>query len=55
MAQNPHRSQPKIRHAASKTGTVPIGAKILAQHGPSSGSSAKNSPSKHKNAKFGVF
>ena len=27
--------------ATSKTGTVPIGAKILAQHGPSSGSSAK--------------
>ena len=27
----------------------------LAQHGPSSGSSAKNSPSTRKNAKFGVF
>ena len=41
MAQNPHRSQPKIRHAASKTGTVPVGAKILAQHSPSNGSSEK--------------
>ena len=41
MAQNPHRRRSGGRRAASKTGTVPIGAKKLAQHGPSSGSSAK--------------
>ena len=41
MAQNPHRRRSGGRRAASKTGTVPIGAKILTQHGPSSGSSAK--------------
>ena len=41
MAQNPHRSRSGGRRAASKTDTVPVGAKILAQHGPSSGLSAK--------------
>ena len=41
MLQNPHRSQPEVHRAAPKTGTVPVGAKKLAQHGPSSGSSAK--------------
>jgi len=55
MAQNPHRSQPEVHRIASKIDAGPIGAKKLAQHGPSSGSSAKNSPSKRKNADFGVF
>ena len=41
MAQNPHRRRSGGRRAASKTDTVPVGAKKLAQHGPSSGSSAK--------------
>ena len=41
MAQNPHRSQPEVHGAASKTGTRSVGAKKLAQHRPSSGSSAK--------------
>ena len=39
--QNPHRSQPEVRRVASKTGAGPLGAKKLAQHGPSGGSSAK--------------
>ena len=41
MAQNPHRRRSGGRRAASKTGTVPVGAKKLAQHGPSTGLSAK--------------
>ena len=41
MAQNPHRSQPEVHRIASKIDAGPIGAKKLAQHGPSSGSSAK--------------
>ena len=41
MLQNPHRSQPEVRRAASKTGAVPVGAKKFAQHAPSSGISAK--------------
>ena len=41
MAQNPHRHQRGGRRAASKTGTVPVRAKILAQYGPSSNSSVK--------------
>ena len=41
MLQTPHRSQPEVRRAASKTGAVPVGAKKLAQHGPSSCVSAK--------------
>ncbi len=32
-----------------------VGAKKLAQHGPHNGTSAKYSPSKHKNAEFGVL
>jgi len=55
MLQNPHRSQPEVHHAASKTGAVPVGAKKLAQHSPSSHVSAKNSPGKRKDAHFGVF
>ena len=31
MLQNPHRSQPEVHHAASKTGAVPVGTKKLAQ------------------------
>ena len=34
--QNPHRSQPEVRRAISKTGAGPIGAKKFAQPGPSS-------------------
>ena len=41
MAQNPHRSQPEVRRAISKTGAGPIGATKFAQRGPSSGISAK--------------
>ena len=41
MAQNPQHSQPEVHRIASKIDAGPIGAKILAQHGPSSGSSAK--------------
>jgi len=41
MAQNPHRSQPEVHRIASKIDAGPIDAKKLAQHGPSSGSSAK--------------
>ena len=41
MLQNPHRSQPEVHRAASKTGAVPVVATKLAQHGPSSDSSAK--------------
>ena len=36
MLQNPHRSQPEVRRAISKTSTGQIGAKKLAQPGPSS-------------------
>ena len=42
MLQNPHRSQPEVRRAISKTSTGPIGAKKFAQHRPSTGISAKN-------------
>ena len=41
MLQNPHRSQPEVHRAASKSGAVPVVATKLAQHGPSSDSSAK--------------
>ena len=41
MTQNPHRSQPEVHRIASKIDAGPIGA--------------KNSPSKRKNADFGVF
>ena len=41
VVQNPHRSQPQVRRVTSKTGAGPLGAKKLARHGPSRGSSAK--------------
>ena len=31
MAQNPHRNHPEVHRIVSKTGTVPVGAKKLAQ------------------------
>ena len=40
VVQNPHRSQPQVRRVTSKTGAGPLGAKKLARHGPSRGSSA---------------
>ena len=55
MLQNPHRSQPEVHRAASKTGAVPVVATKLAQHGPSSDSSAKNSPCTPENADFEPF
>ena len=46
-----------LKCAASPTrpDTAPVGAKKFAQHHPYSGISAKNSPSKRKNAEFGVL
>ena len=41
MLQNPHGHRHGRRRAASKTGAGAVGAKILAQRGPSSGVSAK--------------
>ena len=55
MLQNPHRSQPEVHRAASKSGAVPVVATKLAQHGPSSDSSAKNSPCTPENADFEPF
>ena len=40
VVQNPHRSQPQVRRVTSQTGAGPLGAKKLARHGPSRGSSA---------------
>ena len=40
VVQNPHRSHPQVRRVTSKTGAGPLGAKKLARHGPSRGSSA---------------
>ena len=41
MAQTPRSHHCGGRRVASKTGAGPLGAKKLAQHGPSGGSSAK--------------
>ena len=42
MLQNPHRSQPEVHHAASKTGAVPVGTK-------------KTRPASAKTPNFGCF
>ena len=55
MLQTPHRSQPRAPRRLQDLCAGPIGAKKLTQHSPSTGTSAKNSPSKRKNADFGVF
>ena len=55
MLQIPHRHRSGGRRIASKTGAVPVAAKKLAQRAPSEAFPRKNSPSKHKNAKCGVF
>ena len=52
MLQNPHRSQPEVHHTASKNGAGPIGAKKLAQHGPSSCISAKKLAQQAKKRRF---
>ena len=41
MLQNPHRSQPRAPRRLQDLGAGPIGAKKLAQHSPSTGTSAK--------------
>ena len=56
MPQNPHRSQPEVHRAASKTGAVPVVATKLAQHGPSSDSSAKKTrPARQKTPILSYF
>ena len=41
MLQNPHRSQPRAPRRLQDLGAEPTGAKRLAQHSPSTGTSAK--------------
>ena len=56
MLQNPHRSQPRAPRRLQDLGAGPIGAKKLAQHSPSSGSSAKKFAQQAQKHQFwGVF
>lgn len=52
VVQNPRCSQPEVRRAASKTGAGSVGAKKLAQHGPSSRVSAKKLAQQAKKRRF---
>ena len=52
MLQPPHLSQPEVRGAASKTGAGAVGAKKLAQHRPSSNSSAKKLAPRARKRRF---
>ena len=55
VVQNPHRSQPEVHRAASKTGAVPVGAKNSPSTATPAAFPRKSSPSKRKNADLGCF
>ena len=56
MAQNPHRSQPEVHRVAYKAwAQYRLARKYSPGTAPPAAFPRKDSPSKHKNAEFGVF